>query len=83
MARALPLFEMVLSALLEGTVLAHESLRDTEIAQRIKDTTEVVQHTRDAVADDLEFVYLIPRHLAMRSDMGFVEFISFFGFLLR
>jgi hypothetical protein len=82
MVRALPLFEMVLSAPLDGTMLAHEPLRDTEITQRIKDTTEVVQHTRDAVADDLEFVYLIPGHRATRSDVGFIEFISFFGFLL-
>jgi hypothetical protein len=32
MARALPLFEMVLNAPLEGTVLPYELLCDTEIA---------------------------------------------------
>jgi hypothetical protein len=39
-----------------GTTLTQEALRDSEIAQRIKDATAV---------DDLDFVFLIPGHSAM------------------
>jgi hypothetical protein len=51
-----------------GTALAQEALRDSEIAQRIKDVTAV---------DDLDFVFLILGHSVMRSNMGFVDLVSF------
>jgi hypothetical protein len=58
-------------------MVAKGPLCDNEIAQRIKDVTEAVPCPRDVVAsDDLDFVFLIPRHPAMRLDAGFVEFVS-------
>jgi hypothetical protein len=35
MARALPLYKMMPDALLDGTVLVHEALRDSEVTQRV------------------------------------------------
>jgi hypothetical protein len=48
--------------------LTQEALRDSEIAQCIKDATAV---------DDLDFVFLILGHSAMQSNMGFVDLVSF------
>jgi hypothetical protein len=69
MARALLLYEMVPGAPRNGTTLAQEVLRDSVIAQRIKDAT---------VVDDLDFVFPIPVHPMMRPDTGFVDLVSFF-----
>jgi Na+-transporting methylmalonyl-CoA/oxaloacetate decarboxylase beta subunit len=57
MVCALLLYEMTPDVPLNGMMLMHEMLRDTEVAQRIKDTT----------MDDLNFVFPIPGHPAMRS----------------
>jgi hypothetical protein len=73
MARALSLYEMMPNAPLDGTMLTHEMLHDTKVAQRIKDATMV---------DDLDFMFLISGHLTMRLDTGFFDLVSsFFGFL--
>jgi hypothetical protein len=39
MAHALSLYEMTSGAPLDGTVLAHEALHDTEVTRCIKDAT--------------------------------------------
>jgi hypothetical protein len=64
MACALSLYEMTPDVPLNGMMLMHETLRDTEVAQRIKDTT----------VDDLNFMFPIlgiPRCVAhQRHDGG-------------
>jgi hypothetical protein len=62
---------MVPDASLEGTVLAYELLRNTEVVQRIKDATS---------EGDLDFMFLILGHPAMRPVTGLVEFASSFWF---
>jgi hypothetical protein len=71
MVRALSLYEMTPSVPFNKTVVTHEALRDTEVAQRINDAT---------MEADLDFVFLIPGHPMMRPDAGFIEFVSSFLF---
>ena len=54
MARAIPLYQMVLRASFEGTVLANEALPPSKVAQRIK---EAMEPTKDSVGAILDFVY--------------------------
>ena len=74
MSRALPLYLMVPRASFEGTVLSDEALPPSEVAQRIK---EAMEPTKDSVGTVLDFVYPVPGHPLMRSESGFVEFVSF------
>lgn len=67
MARALPLYEMMPDAPLDGMVLVHEALRDSEVTQCIKDMTMEV---------NLEFMFLILGYPTMRLDVGFIELVS-------
>ena len=59
MAHALPLYQMVLEASFEGTVLVDEALPYSEVAQRIK---EAMEPTKDSTGAVLEFVYPVPGH---------------------
>jgi hypothetical protein len=52
-------------------VLAKGALSTIEVAQRIKEATGSTQ--------DLDFVYPVPGHPAMRLNASFIEFVSFFG----
>jgi hypothetical protein len=65
MARTHPLYEMVPSAWLSGTVLAQGTLRDSEVAQRIKEVTE-----------ESDVGFLISGHPVMRPTTGFVDLVS-------
>ena len=65
---------MVPEASFKGTTLADDALPPSEVAQRIK---EVMEPTKDSVGAILDFVYPVPGHPPMRSEPGFVEFVSF------
>jgi hypothetical protein len=69
MARALLLYEMTPGAPLDGMMIAHEALHDTEVTQRIKDMT---------IEADLDSVFLILGHPAMQPDTGFIKFVGSF-----
>jgi hypothetical protein len=60
---------MTPGAPLDRMMITHETLHDTEVAQRIKDTT---------IEADLDSVFLILGHPAMQSDAGFIEFVGSF-----
>ena len=62
MARVLPLYGMTPDAQLDGTALAQGPLHDSEVTQRIKETT-----------DESDAVFSIQGHPAMWPDAGFVE----------
>ncbi|XP_066329461.1 uncharacterized protein [Miscanthus floridulus] len=62
MARVLPMYKMTPAAQLVGTTLAHGLLRDSEVAQRVKEAT-----------GEADVVFPIPGHPAMRPDAGFIE----------
>ena len=74
MARMLPLYQMVPKASFEGTTLADDALRPSEVAQRIK---EAMEPMKDSIGAILDFVYPVPGHAPMRSEPGFVDFVSF------
>ena len=57
----------------EGTVLVDEVLPFSEVAQRIKETTEP---TKDSTGGVLNIVYPVPGHPPMRPEPGFFEFVS-------
>ena len=69
MACALPLYEMMPDAQLNGTVLAQGLLHDSEVTQCIKEATM-----------ESNAVFSIPRHLVMRPDAGFIELPVGLGF---
>ena len=73
MARTLPLHQMVLGALFEGTVLVDEALHPSEVAQRIK---EAMESSKDTTSAALDHVYPVPGHPPMRPEPGFVDFVS-------
>ena len=73
MSRALPLYLMAPGAPLEGTTLADGALPPTEVAQWIKEAMEPSKDTDDVV---LDFVYPVPGHPPMRSEPGFIDFVS-------
>ena len=64
---------MVPGASLEGTVLVDEALPPSEVAQRIK---EVMEPSKDDAGIILDFVYLVPGHPPMRSEPGYIDFVS-------
>ena len=74
MTCTLPLYAMALEASFDGTALAEGTLPNSEIAQRIK---EAMEPLRDDAGATLEFVYPVPGHPPMRSEPGYVVFVSF------
>ena len=73
MRRVLPLYTMVAEASLDGTVLAEGALSPSEVAQRIKEVMEPLRNDAGAAFD---FVYLVPGHPPMRSEPGYIDFVS-------
>lgn len=69
MARALPLFEMMLGAQFDGAMLAQGPLCDSEVTHRIKE-----------VMEESNTVLLVLGHPAMRPNTGFVELLVGLGF---
>ena len=74
MTRALPLYAMAPEASFDETTLAEGMLPHSKITQRIK---EAMEPFRDDVGATLDFVYLVPGHPLMRSELGYVVFVSF------
>jgi hypothetical protein len=74
MTRALPLYVIVPEASFDETSLVEGTLLDSEIAQHIK---EAMVPLRDDVGAALDFVYPVSGHPLMRSEPGYVVFISF------
>ena len=70
----LPLHQMVAGAPLEGMALVDKVLPPSEVAQRIK---EAMEPSKDTAGVVLDFVYPVPGHPPMRSEPGFVNFVSF------
>jgi hypothetical protein len=68
-ARTLLLYEMMPSTPLDGMVLAQEALRDSEVAQHIKEATTM---------EEPDSMFSIPGHPAMRPDTGFIDLVSSF-----
>ena len=56
MARVLSLYQMVLGASIEGTVLADKALPPSEVVQRIK---EAMEPTKDSASAVLDFMYSV------------------------
>ena len=80
MTRALPLYAMALEASFDRTALAEGTLPNSEIPQHIK---EVMEPLRDDMGAALDLVYPVLGHPLMRSELGYVVFISFpFSYLL-
>jgi hypothetical protein len=79
MACALSMYQMTPGSSPDGTVmLAGEALSVGEVEQHLKEAMEVPSSPSRA----LVLVYPVLRHPPMRSDAGFVEFVSplsFFG----
>ena len=73
MTRALPLYAMALEASFDGTALAEVMLPNSEIAQRIKEAMEL---SWDDMGAPINFVYPVPGHPLMRSELGHVVFVS-------
>ena len=71
---ALPLHTMAPRASLDGTTLTDGALSPSEVVQRIK---EAMEPSRDDTGAVLDFVYLVPGHPPMRSELGYIVFISF------
>ena len=67
MARVLPLYGTTPGAQLIGTTLAQGLLRDSEVAQRIKEATR-----------EADSMFLIQGHPMMLSDAGFIELLAGF-----
>jgi hypothetical protein len=74
MARALPMYQMVPVASLEGTVLTEGPLANSEIAQRLE---EAMDSKKDLSGAVIEFVYPVPRHPPIRLELGFIRFVSY------
>ena len=73
MRRVLPLHTMAPGASLDGTALAEGALSPSKVAQRIK---EVVEPLKDGAGAALDFVYPVPGHPPMRSESGYIDFVS-------
>ena len=74
MMRALLLYAMAPEASFDRTTLAEGTLPNSEITQRFK---EVMEPLWDDTGATLDFVYPVSWHLPMRSEPGYVIFISF------
>ena len=74
MTRTLPLYAMVPEASFDRTTLAEGMLPNSEITQHIK---EVMEPLWDDVGAALDFVYPVPRLPPMRSEPGYIVFVSF------
>ena len=74
MMHVLPLYAMAPEASFNGTALAEGTLPNSEIVQRIK---EVMEPSRDDAGAPLDFVYPVLGHPPLRSELGYVIFISF------
>ena len=74
MTRVLSLYTMAPEASFDGTTLAEGTLPNSEIAQHIK---EAMEPLRDDAGATLDFIYPVPRHPPMRSEPGYVVFVSF------
>ena len=57
----------------EGTVLVDEALPFSEVAQRIKEATELMKDSKGGV---LDIVYPVPGHPPIWPKPGFFEFVS-------
>ena len=73
MMRALLLYAMAPEALFDETALAEGTLPNSEIMQRIK---EAMEPLRGDVGATLDFVYPVPGHPPMRSESGYIVFVS-------
>lgn len=73
MARVLPLYLMASNMSLEGMALAEEAIPNSEILQCIMEMMEPPWDDMDTI---LDFVYPVSGHLPMRSELGFVQFVS-------
>ena len=73
MSHALPLYLMAPGASPEGTALVDEAFSPTKGAQRIK---EVMEPLKDSTGVVLDFVYPVRGHPPMRSEPGFIDFVS-------
>ena len=73
MVRALPLHLMAPGASLIGTALAEGALPPSKVAQHIK---EAMEPLKDGAGAALDFVYPVPGHPSMRSESGYIDFIS-------
>ena len=65
---------MACEASRDRTVLAQGALPNSEIMQRIKEAMEPLWDDAGAA---LDFVYPVPGHPPMRSERGYVVFVSF------
>ena len=65
---------MALGASFDRTTLAEEALSPSEVAQRIK---EAMEPSWDDVGDPFDFVYPVLGHPPMRSESGYIVFVSF------
>ena len=75
MTRTLLMYKMTSDSTLEGTVMvASEALNIGEMAQHLKEVMECLA----GLSVDLALVYLVPRHLVIRPDTGFIELVSLF-----
>ena len=73
MRRALPLHMMAFRASLDGMMLAEGALSPSEVAQCIK---EAMEPLRDDAGAALDFVYPVAGHPPMRSELGYIDFVS-------
>ena len=73
MMRVLPLYAMAPEASFDGTMLAEGDLPNSEIAQCIKETMELLWYDMGA---PLDFVYLVSGHPSMWLEPGHVVFVS-------
>jgi hypothetical protein len=67
MAHALTLYKMTPDAPLKGMVLAKGPYHNSDIEQRIREVTDVLDDT---------FRFPIPGHPMMRPDAGFIDLVS-------
>ena len=73
MRPVLPLHMMAPGASLDGTTLTEGALSPSEVAQRIK---EAMEPSWDNAGTVLDFVYPVPGHPPMRSEPGYIDFVS-------
>ena len=74
MTRVLPLYAMASETSFDGTTLVEGTLPNSKITQRIK---EAMEPLRDDVGATLELVYPVLGHPPMRTEPGYVVFVSF------
>ena len=73
MRRVLLLHTMAPGASLDETALAEGALSPSEVVRHIK---EVMEPSKDDAGIILDFVYLVPGHPPMRSEPGYIDFVS-------